>query len=198
MYKIIKVSDKIRVPPERFGKRLNKAIVEITQEEYEGIIDEDFGIVVAVIDAKKIGEGSIILGDGGAYYETELELLTYKPEIHEIVEGQISETTEFGAFVSIGPMEGLIHVSQIMDEFLNYDPKNGVFIGKQSRKKLAVNDSTLGRIVTVSLKSTISDSKIGLTMRQPFLGKLEWIEKEIEDTRKGKKKKPAEKKEKKK
>lgn len=189
MYNIIKIRDKIRVPPNKFGKTLNKTILELTQEAYEGIIDEDIGLVVMVVNANKCGDGKIILGDGAAYYETELELLTYKPLLHELVEGQIGETTEFGAFVSIGAIDGLVHVSQIMDEFLDYDSKNSIFIGKSSKRKLSIGDPVLARVVTVSLKNTIADSKIGLTMRQPFLGKLEWINKEIEEKKGGGKKK---------
>ena len=72
-----------------------------------------------------------------------------------------------------------------MDEFINYDAKNNYFVGKESKKKIGLDNIVLGRIVTVSLKVSISDSKVGLTMRQPFLGKYEWIEKEInkENTR---------------
>lgn len=193
MYRLIKVKDKIRIPPNRFGKGLNKSILEIAQEDYEGIIDEDVGLVLMVTNAKKNGDGHIILGDGAAYYEADLEMLTYKPSIHEIVEGHVSETTEFGAFVSIGAIDGLVHVSQIMDEFLDYDPKHGVFIGKSSKKKLTTSDSVIARIVTVSFKNTIADSKMGLTMRQPFLGKWDWVEKEIENKHKGKENKGEEK-----
>jgi len=36
----------------------------------------------------------------------------------------------------------------------------------------------------VSLKDRISDSKIGLTMRQPYLGKLEWLEEDKKEAKK--------------
>jgi predicted RNA-binding protein with RPS1 domain len=91
-------------------------------------------------------------------------------------EGTVTEVTEFGAFVNFGPIDGLIHVSQITEDFMSYDQKNAAFIGRESNKILKVADVVQARIVTVSMKSRVSDSKIGLTMRQPYLGKLEWIE----------------------
>ncbi len=188
MFEIVKVRDTVRVPPEKFGKKMEKSLVNLTQEEYEGLIDEDLGIIVSVINAKKSGSGKVVPGDGAAYYETELEFLVFKPRVHELVEAKVSEITEFGAFLGVGPMEGLVHVSQIMDEYLNYDEKNLCFSGKDSKRKLKVDDKALARIVTLSIKGTLSDSKLGLTMRQPFLGKENWVEQEIKDSRKGKKK----------
>ena len=174
MYELVKIRDKVRVPPAQFGKNLTEALLTLTQQQYEGLLDEDLGVIVAVTQAVKNGEGKVILGDGAAYYDTELEMLVYKPRMQEVIEGVVSETTEFGAFVRIGPIDGLVHVSQIMDEFINYDSKNTCFIGKDSGRKLKKEDAVTARIVTISLKGAIADSKLGLTMRQPFLGKKEW------------------------
>jgi DNA-directed RNA polymerase subunit E' len=198
MFRIVRVQDTVRVLPKYFGKSLEQSVLAITQEEYEGLLDEDLGIVVAVTKAKKIGEGRVVMGDGSAYFKAELDLLIFKPAVHEIVEGKVNEITEFGAFVSLGAMEGLIHVSQIMDEYLNYDAKGRQFVAKESKRSLKAEDTVLARVVTVSLKGSIQESKIGLTMRQPYLGKWDWIEREIEKEKKKKETKPKEEKEKKK
>lgn len=175
MYSICKIKDMVRVPPKEFGQKLEKAVLKISQQEYEGIVDEDLGIIVAVTNAEKVGEGKVVPGDGAAYHEAELELLVFKPELQEVVEGAVSEITEFGAFVKIGPMEALVHVSQIMDDYINYDAKSTVFVGKESGKKLQVEDVVLARIVSCSLKNSVQNSKIGLTMRQVGLGKGDWL-----------------------
>ncbi|MCX8190330.1 MAG: DNA-directed RNA polymerase [Candidatus Diapherotrites archaeon] len=186
MFEVVRVKDKLRVPPVKLGVKMKKALLELAQEQYEGIIDEDIGVIVAVINAKKSGEGKIVHGDGAVYYDTELEFLAFRPVMHEIVEGVVNETADFGLFVRIGPIEGLVHVSQIIDEYLNYDSKNSVFVSKESKLKIGINDKVLARIVSISLKGSISDSKIGLTMRQPFLGKQQWVEQQIKDARSGK------------
>ncbi len=195
MYAIISMKDTVRVPPKEFGGKLEKAILKIVKEEYEGIVDESVGVIIAVIEVDKVGEGKVIPGDGAAYYETEYKALIYKPEIKEVAEGAITEITEFGAFVRTGPIEGLIHVSQIMNDYINYDAKGPAFIGKESNKKLGLEDEVIARIVTCSLKGNIPNSKLGLTMRQPGLGKEEWLE--IDLKRKEKQKKTKQKTEKK-
>ena len=174
MFYKTKIVDMVRVPPKKLGTKMRESLLGICQEDYEGRIKEEYGVIVAVTGIGKVGDGHVIPGDGAAYYETEIEMLTYKPHIQEVTRGTITEITEFGAFVRIGPIEGLIHVSQIMDDFINYDAKIPGFVGKKTDKKIVAEDSVLARIVTVSLKGDTSSSKIGLTMRQAFLGKPDW------------------------
>ena len=128
--------------------------------------------MVGAVSIEEIGEGVLIMGDGAAYHNVVFNAIFFKPEQQEIVEGEVTDITEFGAFVRIGPMEGLVHVSQVTDDYINYDPRNASLLGNESGKILA-------RIVTLSLKGkSIKESKIGLTMRQPNLGKFEWIQSE--------------------
>jgi len=174
MYALCKIRDTVRVPPKDFSSKLEESVLKMVQEEYEGIVDEDLGVVVAVTGAGDIGEGKVIPGDGAAYYDATLDLLVYKPVLQEVVEGEVSEITEFGAFVRVGPIEGLVHVSQVMDDFINYEPKSTSFVGRKTNKKLFKEETVLARVVTASLKGNVSNSKIGLTMRQPYLGKEEW------------------------
>jgi DNA-directed RNA polymerase subunit E' len=174
MFYKAKINDKVRVPPKKLGTKIKQSLLEICKEDYEGRIEPGIGVIIAITGIGSIGEGHIIPGDGAAYYEAEIEMLTYKPTIHEIVRGTITEATEFGAFIRVGPVEGLIHVSQLMDDFINYDAKLPGFIGKKTEKKIIPEDNVLAKVVTISMKGDTSNSKIGLTMRQPSLGKLEW------------------------
>jgi len=179
MYKIVKVEENIRVPPDKLTEDLEKTIISEFEEMYCGKIDRDVGgVILAAFKVNRVGEGKIIAGDGAVYYNSELEILVYQPEINEVVEGVVSEVAEFGAFINFGPMDGLVHVSQITEDFMGFDSKNKVLVGKESRKVLKIGDKVRARIISVSLKPRFSDSKIGLTMRQPYLGKLEWLEEE--------------------
>jgi DNA-directed RNA polymerase subunit E' len=175
MYKIVSVSDTARVPPKRFNEDLKIVITQELESMVVGKIDKNLGVVLAVTEIDFVGEGRIILGDGAVYYKAKFKIMTYQPLVNEVVEGFVTEVTEFGAFVNFGPIDGLIHVSQITEDFMSYDQKNAQFVGRESNKILKVGDLVQARIVTVSMKSRVSDSKIGLTMRQPYLGKLEWI-----------------------
>ncbi|MFA5126164.1 MAG: DNA-directed RNA polymerase [archaeon] len=199
MFYKTKIVDKVRVPAKKLGTKIKDSLMDICREDYEGRIKDEYGVIIAVTGIGEVGVGHVIPGDGAAYYEAEIEMLTYKPHVQEVTRGTITEATEFGAFVRIGPIEGLIHVSQIMDDYINYDAKLPGFIGKKTDKKLVPEDNVLARIVTISLKGDTSSSKIGLTMRQPFLGKSDWgriDEKSVKEV-KGKGKKSAEEKPKK-
>lgn len=127
--------------------------------------------------------GKIIPGDGAAYHKVAFSLLTFYPKLQEIVEGEVVEIADFGAFVRIGPIDALLHVSQLMDDFISYDEKQGVLSGKESKRKLMTGDQVRVRITAVSLGRAGSSGKIGVTARQPFLGKLEWIDSDTQKTR---------------
>lgn len=179
MYLISKIEDTVRVPPTLFDEPLEEIAFELLNESYVGMIDKKLGLMVTVNEIEEIGIGRVIMGDGAAYHNVTFTALFYKPELQEIIEGEVIEITEFGAFVRMGPMDGLVHVSQVTDDYINYDAKRGALLGKESKKTLEEGDKVRARIVALSLKGKSSkETKIGLTMRQPGLGRPEWIEKE--------------------
>jgi DNA-directed RNA polymerase subunit E' len=171
----ITLRDTVRVPPHRFGEPLEKVVKELLQQTYEGVVDKDVGMVVAILEVKEIGVGRIIMGDGASYHEVVFEALTYRPELGEVVLGEVVEVVSFGSFVRVGPMDALLHISQVMDDYVSYDEKKGALVGKETGKSLKEGDRLRARVVSVSLKRDYR-GKVGLTMRQPGLGKLEWLE----------------------
>ena len=179
MYLISKIEDTVRVPPTLFDEPLEEIAFELLNENYVGMIDKKLGLMVTVKEVEEIGIGRVIMGDGAAYHDVTFTALFFKPDLQEIVEGEVIEITEFGAFVRMGPMDGLVHVSQVTDDYINYDAKRGALLGKESKKTLEEGDKVRARIVALSLKGKSSkETKIGLTMRQPGLGRAEWIENE--------------------
>lgn len=179
MYEIISLVDTVRIPPEKFGEPIEKVAMEILIKEYEGIIDPDLGVVICVVDVENVEAGKLIPGDGAAFHKVVFSVLTFKPIQHEVVEGEVVEVVDFGAFIRLGPLDGLCHVSQITDDFISYDSKRSALIGKETGRIIQENDRVRARIVAVSIGGGIRSGKLGLTMRQPFLGKLEWIEEEL-------------------
>jgi DNA-directed RNA polymerase subunit E' len=179
LYLVSKIEDTVRIPPNRFVDPLEDVAVEILNESYVGKIDKKLGLMVTVKEIEELSIGKVIMGDGAAYHDVIFTALFFKPELHEIVEGEVIEITEFGAFIRIGPMDGLVHVSQVTDDYINYDGKRGALIGKESKKSLEEGNKVRARIVALSLKGKSSkETKIGLTMRQPGLGRFEWIDEE--------------------
>ena len=175
MFKLVTLQDTIRIPPETFGTPLEKVGRDQVKTKYEGIVDEELGYVIAVTKVEVSPIGKIIPGDGATYHRVTFSLLTFYPVIHEIVEGDVVEIADFGAFVRIGPVDALLHVSQLIDDYMSYDEKQGVLLGKETKRKLTTGDQLRVRITAVSLGRAGSSGKIGVTARQPFLGKLEWL-----------------------
>jgi len=173
MFYVAEVEDHIRVEPRHFGLATKDAVAEQLQESYVKTMHKDLGFVISVIGVADVGEGIIIPGDGAAYYKSQFTVLVWKPELHELIPGTIKEITNFGAFMQIGPAQGMIHISQTMEDFVTLS-KTGSLSGKMTKRSLNVGDSCLARIVAISYKA--GEPKIGLTMRQPGLGKIEWIE----------------------
>jgi len=186
MYYKIELKDHIRVPPNLFGLDVKDAVIKRIKKKYDGYISNDIGIVIDVSGLKEIGEGVIIPGDGSSYYEATFDVLTFKPELQEVILGRIKDIVDFGAFITLGPIDGMIHVSQTMDDFVSFS-KDKTLAGKESKRSLRINDVCRARIIAVSFKDPLNP-KLGLTMRQQGLGRLDWIEEDEEKTKKDTKK----------
>lgn len=192
MFYELEVKSHIRLPPTKFGEDTKKAVLEQLKEQFENYTSQELGLVIGVVEIVSIGDGIIIAGDGAAYYETDFKLITFKPELQEIVLGKITDITDFGAFINIGIIDGMIHVSQTMDDYVSFS-KSNVLTGKESKKSLKVGDRCRARIIAVSFKD-IANPKIGLTMRQPALGAEQWIDDDLKKAGKAPVKKTAAKK----
>ena len=175
MYFVLSCKDKVRLPAQYFSMKLEDSLTQILREKYERRIDKDAGIVLALWNARPEGDGIVIAGDNAAYYNVDFEVLAYHPLVNEVIETEVAEIVEFGAFLSMGPMEGLVHLSQIANDFLTYNRKTQTFTGRESKKSLKKGDHVFAKISTVSMKNSIPETKIGLTMRPDGLGKDEWV-----------------------
>lgn len=173
MFYKIKVKDYVDLSPELFNGDLSESIKEQLTRNYNDLTTEDLGLVVSILEVNKIGEGFKLPESSSRYYVVEFTILTYKPELHEIVEGEVSSVTNFGVFVNLGIIDGLVHLSQTMVDQVSFS-KVGSLQGAQSGQTLKVGDKVRASVVAVSFKD-IRNVKVGLTMRQPGLGSLEWL-----------------------
>ena len=182
-----------RIPPELLSEDYEKAVLEVSKTSLEGRLidvkeenneDKILGkcFVVSVTEIETVGDGAIVHGDGGVYQAVRYKALAFYPELQEIVEGEVTSVKEFGAFVKFGPFEGLLHKGQIMDDIISVDLSNQRFVGKETRKDLKAGDIVRVKIVHLNLRSsTLEGSTIGFTMKQMGLGKLQWLEKKMEN-----------------
>jgi len=174
-YKKFDVEGIVSVSPLNLSGELKDILKEQLSINYDGVIDKDIGLIIAITDVLNHSEGEIIPGDSDVFFKVKFRVISFLPKLHEVIRGRVTQATDFGAFINIGPFEGLCHVSQVMPDFNSYNPELPGFFAKESKKTLVVEDKVLTRISNISFKKTIAETKIGLTMRQTGLGKEEWI-----------------------
>lgn len=75
-------------------------------------------------------------------------------EIHEgdVLEGKVARLTDFGAFVDLGGVDGLVHVSEIAHEHVS-KPSDALKVGQDVKVKVLSVDPEAGR-VSLSIKAT--------------------------------------------
>ena len=197
MYAMVKVEDTVRIPPDKFSEDLDLVLKASVQKTFEGTMRKNHGIIVVTDNIEPVGDGIVIHGDGAFYQKISFDALVFKPELQEVLDAVVCEIVEFGAFCHIGPLDALVHMSQIMNDYVEVDAESEVITGKEKKITLKTGDSIRARVVAVSLNELSSrESKIGLTMRQPNLGAHDWIyapseeeKKKVEKEKKKEKKK---------
>ncbi len=183
MFAIVHMSDVVRIPPSRLTNSLHDTAIAILKEKYESMISPDLGYVVMITEASANSIGKLVAGDGATYHKVIFQALTFYPKLQEIVEGEVVDITDYGAFVRIGPTDALLHLSQITDDYLKSDVKQGVILANQTSRSLKIGSKIRARVTAVSLGKGAGMGKIGITCRQPFLGAVDWIDQEIKKAR---------------
>lgn len=195
MYKMVRIEDTVRIPPKLFAEDMQKIVEDIVHKTFEGKYKKDYGVIVVTDNIELVGEGIIVHGDGALYQKVRFDALVFMPVLQEVVDGLVCEVVEFGAFCHIGPLDALIHMSQIMNDYIEVDIDNERLIGKETKRVLTVGSKVRARIVAISMNEiSPRESKIGLTMRQPALGVHEWIEEDRKKEKEGEKKEKVKKK----
>jgi DNA-directed RNA polymerase subunit E' len=178
MYYIKTMEDKIQVPPSMFASDLEDAVTKLLREKFERRIYRDIGVVLSIDSVDISSEGLVIPGDSLVYYTVKFDALTFVPQVNEVFEADVKEIAEFGAFASIGPLQGLLHVSQIGSEKFFYDKKSKTLVARAQKRSVKKEDKLYVKVSTVSMKTAVANTKIGLTMRPDGLGKHEWMAEE--------------------
>ncbi|MEM5816211.1 MAG: DNA-directed RNA polymerase [Candidatus Aenigmatarchaeota archaeon] len=184
MFKILKIKDVIEMQPKNLGKNLKDSLLKTVKEKLENSVTR-FGIILKVLNLVEHSEGKLIPLNQNIYFEVVIECLAYIPEVGEIVYGKVIDANKNGAIIRIGALDAFCHISQITDDYMSFDEKNRIFLAKNSKKTLKIDDEVIARIISVSFEQNMF--KVGLTMRQPGLGNIKWIEKEKKTKKEAKK-----------
>ncbi|WP_289846680.1 ribonuclease R family protein [Buchnera aphidicola] len=110
-------------------------------------------------DFKKIGKKCSITekrADKAYKFVIEVLKLEYmKKKIGKSFLGIISHITEFGFFVRLNSffIEGLVHVSQLKDDYYYYNKKNMTLHGKRSKKKFSIGEKVFVKIISIQKRN---------------------------------------------
>ena len=178
MYMITQGETVVPIPPSMLGENIEEVIEELTWKQCEGRSSPDKSITILVKNVRPKGLGRIVHGDGSVYQTVEFDKVVFKFKENEIIQGQVVRITKFGAFIKFGPIDGLLHISQVMDDRVDIDEENQRLVGKDSGRTLSVGDIVRARIISMDInEKNPQDSKIGLVTRGGVgLGRLDWIE----------------------
>ena len=186
MYLLDTREETVRIPPDRLGEPLDQVTYDLACQAFEGRMDNQKRVTVLVTKLKLTGPGVVVHSDGAVYQPVTMESLLFKPTVQEVIEGFVCEIVDFGAFIRFGPLDALLHVSQVTNAHINVDVGGQRLVAKDTKRDMRIEDVVRARVVTVSLNErSPRESKIGLTMRQPGLGKLDWIAEDREKAKKG-------------
>ena len=115
------------------GKTLEFKIIELEEEDNRLILSH-----------KEIAR---------AEREAEKAELLEKLEEDTIVEGKVARLTNFGAFIDLGGVDGLVHISRIAHEHVKH-PSDKLTVGETIDVKILSVDQEKGRI-SLSIKDTL-------------------------------------------
>ena len=178
MYYESEISVTIRVPPNRFGERIDNVVLDIAREKYESSVHPDIGMIVCVLSIRSLLPGKIVPGDGSTYHEVILNCVSFRPLKGEIIEGEIAETIKFGIFIRIGCTDTLCHVSQISNDKFNLAKGKNVLVGRETSRTLRLGEQVRSRIIQSSIDHV--SMKIAVSMRGDWLGSRKWMKEDAE------------------
>src|SRR3990172_2978264 len=150
MYQRVQREDVVRIPPNRLGEDLDDLARELTRTTLEGRIGADRMFTLVTSKVERVGDGRIVHGDGAVYQRVRYDAVVFSPLLQEVVDGHVVEILKFGAFVRFGPLDGLLHISQVMDDRVDVDEEGQRLIGKDTKRDLRIGDKIRTRIVAVS------------------------------------------------
>lgn len=130
--------------PEHYPKVENGESMKILRE-LQKFIGQEMELKILSLNQKS---GEIILSEKAKETEKIKEILK-KYKVGEVVEGEISGITDFGAFLRFNGLEGLIHISEL-DWKIIKDPAEVVKVGQKVKAKII--EISNGR-VSLSLKA---------------------------------------------
>lgn len=180
MFYEVELSDVGYVKPSDLGKDLREILADQFRRKYVGRFVKEAGLILEVLEITDLSYGASVVGSPNIYVRAKFRALSYMPLKDEVIEGEIENVVDYGIFVTAGPINGFVHISQLGDDVFVH--RGGVIQGRKLKVTLRPGDVVRARVTAVSKPDPSAPLrnepiiKVALTMRQPKLGKLEVAE----------------------
>lgn len=173
MFYIVDVKEKVGIEAQNLGEDIKKSV----EEKLENLhIKENNGVFLGVIEITNIEDtGEILPEKPYIYFNVEYKALFFQPVEGEIIESYVTDVAEFGPFVRFGPLEALVHISQISKEKLSYNPEQDIIASKDN--KIVIKKGEKVRAMVVNYSISEEKTRVNLTMKQEPLGLIKLVEK---------------------
>ena len=93
---------------------------------------------------------------------TDMKMAEYMSyHIGEEFEGMISSITQFGFFVELpNTIDGLVHMTELTDDYYHYDEKNLMLVGEMTGKTYKLSDKVKVKVISCSKKDRTIDFEL--------------------------------------
>jgi len=133
------------------------------------------------LKSKVEGLGHITPENPSVFFRVIVEMLTYKPEAGEVIEGPVVNAIETGVYVNIGFADAFISINALGREHFRFDIKKGELKGTRTNIVIKPGDWIRGKLFpttsTMIVKSVASLPKVRFNIRTPL--KMERVHGEL-------------------
>lgn len=128
MFILADMTKTLRIPPHRFGMKLNEAVSENLSKTLAGKVIKEVGLCIALFDITCIKESFILPGDGAAHTKVNFRLAVFRPFCEEVILGKIKSCNEEGVRVTLGFFDNILISPECLQQPCRYDEDEKVWI----------------------------------------------------------------------
>ena len=94
--------------------------------------------------------------------DDDMKMVEYMSDhIGEEYEGMISSVTQFGFFVELpNTIDGLVHITELRDDYYHYDEKNLMLVGEMTGRTYKLSDKVKIRVLSCNKKERTIDFEL--------------------------------------
>jgi DNA-directed RNA polymerase II subunit RPB7 len=160
--------------PKHFGPKIKETLRQKLIESVEGCSLGKCGYVILVVEVKDqdIGRGRIEPDTGRVVYRVKYTAILLRPFKNEIVDADVTVTTDLGFFCEVGPLTIFVTRHAMPEDLQSgYDPETQRWISDDKQVEIGKGCGVRLKIMGVTIKAneihaigTIKDDYLGLIL----------------------------------